>query len=92
MFQAHLQDGLHMIVCQGVEHILAIPTEFDQVHLLQNPQLVGDGALAQFNRVRDFRHAQFLILQEQDTINYLETNHFIKLFIERMISQWITNR
>lgn len=34
----------------------------------------------------------FLILQEQDTINYLETNHFIKLFIERMISQWITNR
>lgn len=34
----------------------------------------------------------FLILQNNDDINYLETNHFIKLFIERILSQWITNR
>lgn len=34
----------------------------------------------------------FLILQNQGEINYLETNHFIKLFIERIISQWIINR
>ena len=34
----------------------------------------------------------FLILRSGDNINYLETNHFIKLFTERMIEQWITNR
>ncbi len=34
----------------------------------------------------------FLILRNGDNINYLETNHFIKLFTERMIEQWITNR
>jgi uncharacterized protein YprB with RNaseH-like and TPR domain len=34
----------------------------------------------------------FLILRSGEEINYLETNHFIKLFIERMIAQWITNR
>ena len=33
----------------------------------------------------------FLILRSGETTNYLETNHFIKLFIERMIVQWITN-
>lgn len=34
----------------------------------------------------------FLILCNGDSINYLETNHFIKLFTERMTAQWITNR
>ena len=34
----------------------------------------------------------FLILRGMDGINYLETNHFVKLFIERMITQWITDR
>lgn len=34
----------------------------------------------------------FLILRSGDNLNYLETNHFIKLFIERMITQWITDR
>lgn len=34
----------------------------------------------------------FLILQAHEKINYLETNHFIKLFIERMTNQWITKK
>lgn len=34
----------------------------------------------------------FLILQEQKTIHYLETNHFIKIFLERMLHQWITKQ
>ena len=34
----------------------------------------------------------FLILQRDDEINYLETNHFIKLFTERILTLWITNR
>lgn len=32
----------------------------------------------------------FLILRNQDETNYLETNHFVKLFTERMITTWIT--
>ncbi len=34
----------------------------------------------------------FLILRSGDVTNYLETNHFIKLFTERIVNQWITNR
>jgi len=34
----------------------------------------------------------FLILRSGEEINYLETNHFIKLFLERILEQWITNR
>ena len=34
----------------------------------------------------------FLILKKDDMVNYLETNHFIKLFTERILSLWITNR
>ncbi len=34
----------------------------------------------------------FLILGNQGELNYLEINHFIKLFVERITNQWITNR
>ena len=34
----------------------------------------------------------FLILRSGEEINYLGINHFIKLFIERILDQWITNR
>ena len=46
MLQAHFQNGLYMVIRQGIEDILALPAEFDQLHLLQDPQLVGNGALA----------------------------------------------
>ena len=34
MLQTHLQDGLHMVIGQRVPEVLAVPAEFDQVHLL----------------------------------------------------------
>lgn len=34
----------------------------------------------------------FLILEEQGEKHYLQTNHFIKLFLERMLNQWIINK
>lgn len=34
----------------------------------------------------------FLILRNHADTNYMEINHFIKLFTERMITQWIINR
>ena len=34
MLQAHFQNGLHMVIRQGIEDVLALPAEFDQMHLL----------------------------------------------------------
>ena len=34
----------------------------------------------------------FLILEQQDKKNYLEINHFVKVFLERMLNQWITKK
>lgn len=34
----------------------------------------------------------FLVLEERGEKQYLPTNHFIKLFLERMLNQWITKR
>ena len=49
---------------------------------------MSDSALTKYPACQE----GFLILRSGETINYLEINHFIKLFIERMIAQWITNR
>ncbi len=34
----------------------------------------------------------FLILEEQGKRHYLQTNHFIKLFLERILNQWIIKK
>ena len=34
----------------------------------------------------------FLILENGGEKNYLEINHFIKAFLERMLNQWITKK
>lgn len=34
----------------------------------------------------------FLILEEQGEKHYLQTNHFIKLFLERILNQWIIKK
>ncbi len=34
----------------------------------------------------------FLILADQEGTHYLETNHFIKVFLERMLHQWIIQK
>jgi uncharacterized protein YprB with RNaseH-like and TPR domain len=49
---------------------------------------MSDSALTKYPACQE----GFLILRSGETMNYLETNHFIKLFTERMIAQWITNR
>ena len=69
VFQTHLQNGLHMVVSQRVEDVLPLPAEFDQVHLLQNPKLVGNGALADVHGLRDVRHAQLLSGQKRQNMH-----------------------
>ena len=60
MFQALGHDGLHMVVGQGIVDGLAIPPEPDQLHLLQNPQLMGDGALGHGKLVGNVLDAKLL--------------------------------
>ena len=46
MLQSHFQNGQHMVIIQGVKDIFTLPAEFDQMHLLQDAQLMGDVAMA----------------------------------------------
>lgn len=69
VFQTHLQNGLHMVVSQRVEDVLPLPAKFDQVHLLQNPKLVGNGALADVHSLRNVRHAQLLSGQKRQNMH-----------------------
>ena len=40
------EDCFYVAVCQGIKNAPAIPAEFYQTHLLQDPELVGDRRLA----------------------------------------------
>lgn len=53
-----------MSVGQGVEDGFAFPAAFDQLALLQTPQLVGDGRLAHAQQLRDIAHAHFRLKQD----------------------------
>ena len=44
MLQTHFQNGADMVIRQRIPDIFALPAEADQVHLLQDPQLVGYAA------------------------------------------------
>ena len=46
-----------MVIRQGIEDVFALPAEFDQVHLLEQAQLVGDGALGDLDTLGDVAHA-----------------------------------
>ena len=69
MLQTHFQNGLHMDICQGIEDILTLPAVFDQVHLLQHPQLMGDGALTQLHRLCDVRDAQLTSCKQREDMH-----------------------
>ena len=46
VLQTHLQDGFHVVVRQGIEDVFSIAAELDELHLLEDAQLVGNGTLA----------------------------------------------
>ena len=69
MLQTHLQNGFHMIVRQGIQDIFPLPAEFDELHLLQNPKLVGNGALGQRHLIGNVRHAQLLHRQQRQDMH-----------------------
>ena len=54
-----------MLIRQRIPDILTLPAEFDQMHFFQEPQLMGNGALAQFHGLSDFRYATLPLLQQR---------------------------
>ena len=53
-----------MVVRQGIQQILSLPAKFDQIHLLQDPQLMGNRALGQLHALGNISHAQLLLQQK----------------------------
>ena len=52
-----------MVVVQCVENGFALPPEAHKLGVLEHPQLVADGRLAQLHGVRDILHAKFAVVQ-----------------------------
>ena len=69
MLQAHLQNGPHMVIRQRVPDVLTLPPEFDQVHLLQHPKLVGNGTLAQLHALSNVANAQLPFLKKRQDVH-----------------------
>ena len=57
MLQPLVDDGLDVVVRQGVEHGLALPAGLHQPDVFQGPELVGDGRLGEAQQRRDVADA-----------------------------------
>ena len=53
VLQPLVDDGLDVVVRQGVEHGLALPPGLHQPDVFQCPELVGDGGLGEPQQCRD---------------------------------------
>ena len=51
-----------MVVVQCVENSFAFPSEAHKLGVLEHPQLVADGRLAQLHGVRDILHAKLAVM------------------------------
>jgi hypothetical protein len=69
MFKAHLQNGANMIVCQRVKKIFSFPPELDQMHLLEDPQLMGYGALGEGYRFGNVAYAKLLLQKQRQNLH-----------------------
>ena len=63
MVHPQREDAAHMVVVQCVVHGLALPPEAYQLGILEHPQLVAHGRLAQLHGVCNVLHAQLVVVQ-----------------------------
>ena len=63
MFQPEFQDALHVVVCEGVVHVFAVPTRAHKVALTEDPQLVGNGGRTHAQLLRQVGDAQLAVVQ-----------------------------
>ncbi len=59
MFESGVNDGLHMVICQGVEDILSFSSSLDQIGQPEDLQLMGDGGLGDAEKSGQVADAQF---------------------------------
>jgi hypothetical protein len=69
MFQSLIQDIFHMVIGQGIEDGLSIPAEFDQAVLLQDTELMGDGAWSHGKLQGDVVDAELPIQEQIQDLN-----------------------
>ena len=61
VFHALGKDGFHMAVGQRVENGFSLPAAFHQSALLENPKLVGHGALIHADQLGKIADAQLVL-------------------------------
>ena len=63
MFHALRQHGFHMAVRQRIEDGLPVPAAFDQPPLLEDPKLMGYGALIHVDQLRKIADAKLMLAE-----------------------------
>ena len=62
-----------MVIVQCVENGFALPPEAHKLGVLEYPQLVADGRLAQLHGVRNILHAKFAVVQGVQNFDAVES-------------------
>ena len=63
VFQTHLEDQLDVFVFEGIEALLAVSANLDEVFLSQDAELVGNGRLFHPDDVRDTADRELFLEQ-----------------------------
>ena len=58
MVNAHVENAVNVAIVERVEHGLSASARLDQLGLLQNAELVGNGGLSQVQKARDIANAK----------------------------------
>ena len=69
-----------MLIRQRIQDIFAVPAEFDQVHLLEKPQLVGDGRLGHAQQLRNVAHAHLRLKQHIENADARRIAEYLEKF------------
>ena len=96
MFQTLIHDGSYMAVCQRIENSFSVSSKFDQLHLLQYPELMGDRTLGHGKTVGDILDTKLLYreyIQDTDPGRVAENLEQIGkpvkcIVIDRVIYMW----
>ena len=58
MMNTHVENAVNVVIVERIEHGLSAAARLDQLGLLQNAKLVGNGGLRQIKKARDITNAK----------------------------------
>ena len=64
MIQSLINDGFHMVICQGIEHGFSFPPTFHQAGVLQGSELVRNRGLGHTQQLSDIADAHLCFKQD----------------------------